>query len=120
MAISIDWESGADDIQEKMAEYALAVLRGKEKKSVFINFAVRISQECDCWPKDFPLIAPDIGIFVSTDPVAVDKASFDTVNRICGKDIFAEAHPDRDGLKQLKHAEKMGLGSMEHELINVS
>ena len=120
MAISIDWESGADDIQEKMAEYALAVLKGKEKKSLFINFAVRIAQECDCWPKDFPLIAPDIGIFISTDPVAVDKAAFDLVNQICGKDVFAEAHQNRDGTKQLKHAEKIGLGSMEYELINVS
>ena len=77
MAVSIDWESGADDIQEKMAEYALAVLKGKRSKSLFINFAVRIAQECDCWPKDFPLIARDIGIFISTDPVAVDKATFD-------------------------------------------
>jgi uncharacterized Fe-S center protein len=118
-AMSVAWDSGVDDVQEKMAEYALAVLKNKKKKSLFINFAVRISQECDCWTKDFPKIAPDVGILVSADPVAVDKASFDVVVKACGKDVFKEAHPDVDGMKQLKHAEAIGLGTMEYELINV-
>lgn len=119
-AVSIAWDSGADDIQEKMAEYAYAVLKDKKGRLLFINFAVRISKECDCWTKDFPRISPDIGILVSTDPVAVDKASFDLVNDGCQKDVFREAHPGSDGLKQLVRAQKLGLGSMEYELIHVS
>jgi uncharacterized protein len=119
-AMSVAWESGANDVQEKMAEYAYAVLKGKEARALFINFAVRISQECDCWTKDFPIIAPDVGIFVSTDPVAADRASMDKVNQVCGKDVFKEAHPGINGSKQLIHAAAIGLGSMEYELINVS
>jgi uncharacterized Fe-S center protein len=118
-AITVDFNAGISDVQEKMAEYAFAALRGKEKKALFINFALRISQECDCWPKDFPLIAPDVGILLSRDPVAADKASMDAVIKACGKDAFKEAHPDVDGMKQLKHAEAIGLGTMEYELINV-
>lgn len=118
-AISVDWSSGAGLLQERMAEYALAALRGKEGRSIFINFAVNISRECDCWTTDYPRISPDVGIFISRDIVSVDKASLDTVTGICGRDVFREAHPDIDGSKQLVHAEKIGLGSTQYELIDV-
>ena len=118
MAIFIDVEAG-DAVQEKMAEYALAVLRDKKEKSCFLNFALRISQECDCWPYKNPRIAPDVGIFASLDPVAIDKASFDLVNQASGKDVFKQAHPKEDGLKQLRHAQNIGLGTMEYDLIHV-
>lgn len=117
-AITVDFLGGAGKLQEKMSEYAFAVLKDRKKRSLFINFAVRVSQECDCWPKDFPLIAPDVGILLSADPVAADKASFDAVNNTAGKDVFKEAHPDINGLKQLEHAAAIGLGSMDYELIN--
>jgi uncharacterized Fe-S center protein len=118
MAISIDFQAG-NAVQEKMAEYALAVLRDKKEKSCFLNFALRISQECDCWSGKNPRIAADVGIFASLDPVAIDKASFDLVNQASGTDIFKQAHPKEDGMIQLKHAQAIGLGSMEYDLINV-
>jgi uncharacterized protein len=119
-AVDIDWEAGGSNIQEKMTEYALAVLREKRKKSVFFNFAVKITRECDCLAKDDPKISPDIGILVSADPVSVDKASLDLVTKATGKDIFKEEHPQRDGFKQLAHAAKIGLGNLEYELREVS
>ncbi|MBM3245029.1 MAG: DUF362 domain-containing protein, partial [Candidatus Omnitrophica bacterium] len=119
-AIDVQWESGGHNIQEKMIEYAFAVLKNKLKKSVFINFAVKITKECDCLAKDDPKISPDVGIFASTDPVAVDKAAFDMVNNICGRDIFKEVHPERNGTKQLDYAEKLGLGTQRYKLIEVS
>jgi uncharacterized Fe-S center protein len=118
MTIFIDTEAG-DDVQEKMAEYALAVLGNKKEKACFLNFSLRISQECDCWPYKNPRIAPDVGIFASLDPVAIDKASFDLVNQTSGKDVFKQAHPKEDGMKQLRHAQAIGLGSMEYDLVNV-
>ncbi|MFA6078965.1 MAG: DUF362 domain-containing protein [Candidatus Omnitrophota bacterium] len=118
-AISVDFAGGADTIQEKMAEYALAALRAKKNKSVFINFAVSISQECDCWTKDYPRIAPDVGILISKDPVSVDKASYDLVVKACGKDVFKESHPGIDGMKQLRHASKIGLGNLDYELVKL-
>ena len=118
-AMDVEWESGAGNIQEKMVEYAKAALLGKEKKRGFINFAIKITKECDCLAKDDPRISPDIGILVSNDPVSIDKASLDLVIRACGKDIFKEAHPLRDGFRQLGHASDIGLGSLDYELIEI-
>ena len=118
-AIEVDWESGGMNIQEKMIEYASAVLLNKKGKSGFVNFATKITKECDCLAKDDPRIVPDIGIFASKDPVSVDKACYDACFNECGKDIFSVVHPDRDGLKQLKYAHKMGLGDLDYELIEL-
>jgi uncharacterized Fe-S center protein len=118
MAISIDFKAG-NAVQEKMAEYALAVLGNKKGKACFLNFALRISQECDCWSGKNPRIAADVGIFASLDPVSIDKASFDLVNQASGADIFKKAHPKEDGMIQLRHAQAIGLGSMEYDLIHV-
>lgn len=117
-SLFVDMQAGAD-VQEKMAEYAYAILQSKKKKSAFINFATKINKECDCWGHENPSIAPDVGIFASLDPVAIDKASFDMVNKACKKDIFKSAHPDQDGTIQLSYSEKIGLGSREYDLIEV-
>ena len=114
----IDFKAGTA-VQEKMAEYAYAVLRGKKKKAAFINFATKINKECDCWGQENPRIAPDVGIFASSDPVSIDKASYDMVNKACKKDIFKSMHPDQDGNIQLSYAEKIGLGSLDYDLIEL-
>jgi len=118
MALFIDFNAG-DKVQEKMAEYALAVLKAKKGKAVFFNFAVDINKECDCWGQDNPRIAPDVGIFASDDPVSVDKAGYDVVNAANGRDIFREAHPDYDGVNHLRYAREIGLGSLDYELIRL-
>ena len=118
MAMFIDFASG-DKTQEKMAEYALAVLKDKKNKSGFLNFALKINKECDCWGMDNPRIAPDVGIFASLDPVSIDKACFDLVNKACGKDIFKATHPDQDGIKQLRYDQEIGLGSLDYELVEL-
>lgn len=118
-AIEIDWESGGSDLQQKMIEYASAVLLKKKGKLAFINFATKITKECDCLAKDDPRIVPDIGIFASTDPVSVDRACYDACIKTAGKDIFKEVHPDRDGSEQFKCANTLGLGSPDYELIEL-
>lgn len=117
-ALFVDMKAGSA-VQEKMAEYAYAVLAGKGNKAAFINFAIKVNKECDCWGHENPRIAPDVGIFASLDPVAIDKASYDMVNKVSGKDIFKASHPGQDGIIQLSHAEKLGLGSREYELVEV-
>lgn len=119
-AIDVNWEAGGSNIQEKMIEYAKAVLKDKQGNSVFINFATKITGECDCLAKDDPRIVSDVGILASQDPVSVDKASMDLINKAADRDIFKEVHPLRDGLKQLKYAHKIGLGNLEYELIEVA
>jgi uncharacterized protein len=116
-AMGIEWEAGSGTIQEKMVEYAKAVLDNVRGNVIHINFAVKITKECDCLAKDDPRIAPDIGIFASSDPVSLDKACLDLTLGSSGRDIFREAHPERDGMKQLLHAQSIGLGSLDYELI---
>jgi hypothetical protein len=118
-AIEIKWEAGGINIQEKIIEYVKAVLSNKKDKAVFFNFALKITKECDCLAKDDPRIAPDVGIFASHDPVSIDKAAFDSVIKASGKDIFKEAHPQRNGFKQLEYAAKLGLGNLDYELIEL-
>ncbi|HMD68545.1 MAG TPA: hypothetical protein VKF42_06650, partial [Chitinivibrionales bacterium] len=66
-------------------------------------------------------IVDDVGIFASADPVAIDQACFDMVREKAGGiDVFKKAHPDRDGLRQLKYAEKLGIGSRSYELVTVT
>lgn len=119
MAIDVQWESGGGSIQQKMIEYAYAVLKHKAGKTAFFNFAVKITKECDCLAKDDPRVTPDVGILVSADPVSVDKASLDLVNKASGKDIFKELHPNRDGNIQLDYASGLGLGNLDYELIEI-
>ena len=118
-AIEVDWESGGMKIQEKMIEYASAVILNKKSRLGCINFVTKITKECDCLAKDDPPIAPDIGIFASIDPVSVDKACYDACVKACGKDIFKAVHPERDGLKQLKYAQSAGLGVINYKLIEL-
>ena len=120
MAIDVPWESGGKTMQDKMIEYASAAMKGKKEKVAFFNFAIKITKECDCLAKDDPRIAPDIGILASTDPVSIDKASFDLVTEACGKDIFKELHSNRDGKRYLEYAHKLGLGNLDYELIKLS
>jgi uncharacterized Fe-S center protein len=73
----------------------------------------------------------DIGIAASFDPVALDHACVDMVNAapsnpalnlktdLTGKDKFKHVHPNVDWQAGLLHAQKLGLGQMEYEIINV-
>ncbi len=68
-AMDVNWGSGASTMVEKMVEYAKAVLDG-QKKTAYVNFALKITAECDCMAKDDPRIIPDVGIFAGSDPVS--------------------------------------------------
>ena len=131
-AIDIDWETEIPEFMERMVEYAYAAVRGKEEKSGFLNFLIRITPDCDCFPFSDAPIVPDIGILASRDPVAIDAASFDLVNRqqgfsdslltghhAKGGDKFRGVHPHTDGERQLAYAEEIGLGTRQYELVNI-
>lgn len=118
-AIDVQWGAGGSDIQEKMVEFARAVLRDKKRACVFLNFIIKVTAECDCLAKDDPRIVPDIGIALSVDPVSLDTASRELVVQAAGKDVFRELHPAYDGKRQLEYAQKIGLGNMDYELVEV-
>ncbi len=118
-AVSIRWDESGENLQEKIAEYALGVLKNKKGKSGFISFMVNITRDCDCVGHDTEKIAPDIGVLFSLDPVAIDQAAGDLVKEKAGKDKFKERIAGKDWQVQLRHAQELGLGTREYKLIEI-
>lgn len=118
-AIKISWSETSTILQEKMAEHALGVMRDKEGKCIFLNYAMKITKFCDCMAKDDPSIVSDVGILASTDPVAIDKASVDLVNETAKSDVFKKVHPKIDWTAQLTYGAKIGLGNLEYDLVEL-
>jgi uncharacterized Fe-S center protein len=110
-AMQINWMStGQDEFTEKLAEYALAAQKGK--KVIYINFLLNIALGCDCMGSKQKLVAKDIGVLASTDPVALDRACLDLLEKNEHKKLFSGEHT-------LEHAEKIGLGANKYELIEI-
>ena len=118
-AVRMRWGEDSARLQEKMAEYAFAVARHFRGKIGFLNVLFKITKDCDCMAKDQPEIVRDIGILASADPVAIDKASADLAIKYGKKDVFRAGY-DIDWLLQLKHGVKIGLGSLDYELVELS
>lgn len=115
-AVRMRWDADSARVQEKMAEYALAVWSRFKEKAGFINFLLKITKDCDCMAKDQAEIIDDIGILASADPVALDKASVDLVLKKRKKDVLRQGY-DIDWSIQLRHGQAIGLGRLDYELI---
>jgi hypothetical protein len=131
-AIQVNWNETIEIFQHKLIEYAWGVIKGKEKKSIFLNFITNVSPACDCYGHSDRPIVPDIGILASLDPVAIDQAAADLVNNeqglensalktnhARGKDKFKDIYPKIDWELQLNYAVKLGLGKRDYELIKI-
>lgn len=118
---------------EKMAEYALAVL--KDRPHFHISIINQVSPYCDCHAQnDLPII-PDVGMLASFDPVALDQACADLCNAqqpLPGSalddnlragsehhDHFTDTFPTTNWRATLSHAEALGLGSTRYELVTI-
>lgn len=127
------YDQSVEILSEKIAEYAYAVLEGKQH--FHISFIMNVSPDCDCSNVNDQALVPDIGIAASFDPVALDKACVDLVNSAPairesrlfdnnsfnqGEDKFGHVHPDVHWKDCLKHAEEIHLGTREYELIEVN
>jgi len=117
-AVGVRWAGDPAVVQEKMAEYALGVLKDKRGKCGFVNFLTSMSPACDCWDFSDAPFALDIGILASTDIVAIDQASVDLVNE-GGEDRIRRLYPSVSWEPQLAHAESLGLGTRSYELIRL-
>ena len=132
-AIKSPNDESADILNRKMAEYALAVV--KDRPQFHISLICDVSPNCDCHAENDAPIVPNIGMLASFDPVALDKACADLVNKqevfpnsalgenmkkkVEGHDHFHINHPDTNWESQIEHGEKIGLGSSEYELIEM-
>lgn len=124
-AVNIDWGTEMIPFIERLTEYAYGVVKGRQKRICYINFVLNVTPDCDCvaW-SDTPLV-PDLGILASTDPVALDQACFDLVNKAPGlaagldgsvPDKFTARWPNTRGDIQLSYGEEIGLGSRNYKL----
>jgi uncharacterized Fe-S center protein len=103
-----------------VAEHAKGVLVGKEGRAAFVNFAISITSDCDCMNNPDHNIVDDIGILGSTDPVAVDQAAVDLMEKTAGKPLDKiSKYPNQNGKWQLEHAEKIGIGSRKYTLVEI-
>ncbi len=128
-AIAVNWKTDPAITQEKTAEYAAGALKSKEGKGLFFSYLLNVSPDCDCYDFNEPPFVADAGILASIDPVAIDQAGVDLVN---GSQALAGSKLEDLGTKDkllsvtgidwnpiLDHAEKLGLGRREYELVEV-
>jgi uncharacterized Fe-S center protein len=119
-----------DILCKKIVEYSCAVLKGRP--SFHVSLVIDVSPYCDCHGENDVPIVPNVGMFASFDPVALDVACADAVNRqpiIAGSildnkskqsnDHFTDVSPDTDWKVAIDHAVKLNLGSKEYELITI-
>ena len=119
-----------DILNRKIAEYTLAVL--KDRPNFHVSLVVDVSPNCDCHSENDAPIVPNVGMFASFDPVALDMACVDAVNRqpvLAGSflseqehhshDHFINTHPDTNWETCIDHAVKLGLGNKEYNLITI-
>ena len=129
-AITVNFDESHTNLSRKMSEYAKAVVDGRP--CFHISLIIDVSPNCDCRAENDAAIVPNVGMFASFDPVALDMACVDAVNtqpilRGSAADIgdchdqdhFHCIHPDTDWMSCLEHAEKLGLGTREYELIKI-
>jgi uncharacterized Fe-S center protein len=93
---------------------AHAVVKNMEK-TYYINIMNDITKLCDCCNDPGEKIAPDAGMLMGPDPVAIDKASMDIINKKSGKEVFRIAH-HKSPILHIKEAEKLGMGKMNYTL----
>lgn len=118
-AVKYDWGAESGFMQRSMAEHALGAIAGKDGKCFFFNVMVDMTKDCDCYNVAQTKLIPDIGILASADPVAVDKATLDLTAQAHGQSLAALAYGRHDAMIQIEHAAKIGMGSLEYELVEV-
>ena len=130
-AVDIEWNESAQNLQEKICEYAYGVI--KKTPVFFLSFLMNVTPGCDCLEFSDAHIVQDIGILASYDPLAIDQASVDLVNEQeglprtrlktnlgQGEDKLLALYPKIDWTVQLRYGHDIGLGSRDYELIRVS
>ena len=134
-AIQAGNDCAMEELSCRMAEYAKAVVAGRPH--FHISLVIDISPYCDCHSENDVPILPDVGMFASFDPVALDQACADACMKqqpipgsvldenmhspgFCDHhDHFTNTTPVTDWKVCLAHAEKLGVGTRAYELITV-
>ncbi|MBE6616459.1 MAG: DUF362 domain-containing protein [Ruminococcaceae bacterium] len=115
------WTAPGDHFLESMADAAGSVIEYLGGKILYVNVMKNMSVDCDCCAVAEDPCMADIGILVSTDPIAIDQACLDLVyaSDDPGKPHLIERIESRNGIHTIEAAAKLGYGSREYELIEL-
>ena len=115
------WTANHDSFLESMADAAYAVHNHFKGNVVYINVMKNMSVDCDCCAVAEDPCLKDIGVLISTDPIAIDGACLDLVinSNDEGKEHFLERVNSRNGMHTIEVAEKHGFGTTNYELIDI-
>lgn len=134
-AVSFEEDAATKVLNCRMAEYTKAVVDGRPQ--FHMSLIVDVSPNCDCHAENDAPILPNIGMFASFDPLALDQACVDACLKaeplpnsqltdnmkradFCDHhDHFENTTVNSEYKTCLAHAEKIGLGSREYELITI-
>lgn len=133
-AISFGTWAAVSDLNCRMAEYTKAVVDGRPH--FHVSLVVDVSPNCDCHGENDAPILPNLGMFASFDPLALDQACVDACmaasplpnSQLSDNlaraefhdhgDHFTNSRPESEWQTCLTHAERIGLGSRAYELIS--
>ena len=118
------WTADHDQFLESMADAASSVVAFFAQRGgiAYVNVMKNMSVDCDCCAVAEDPCMADIGILVSTDPVAIDQACLDLVYAATddpGRDHLIERIESRNGVHTVEAAAALGVGSREYELVEV-
>ncbi len=115
------WTSDHDSFLESMADAASSVVEYFKGNIIYINVMKNMSVDCDCCAIAEDPCMEDIGILVSTDPIAIDQACIDLVyaSTDAGRPHLVERIESRNGIHTIEAAAELGFGSREYTLVEV-
>ena len=116
------WSIAQEELMERMAESAKAVVDHFGEHICFVNVLRNMSVSCDCeGVAAQPVVTPNIGILASRDILAIDQASVDLVYALKEADRHAlvERMETRHGLRQLSYMKELGMGNDRYHLIDI-
>ena len=115
------WTANHDLFLESMADAASSVHNYFKDNIVYINVMKNMSVDCDCCAVAEDPCMKDIGILISTDPIAIDQACLDLVyaSEDPGKEHLIERIESRNGVHTIEAAEALGYGYRDYELIEI-
>lgn len=115
------WTADHDSFLEAMADAAGSVIEFFKGQIIYVNVMKNMSVDCDCCAvAEDPCIA-DIGILVSTDPIAIDQACIDLVYQSTdpGRPHLLERIESRNGVHTIEAAAALGYGQREYTLVEI-
>ena len=115
------WTADHDLFLESMADAAKSVHEYFKGNIVYINVMKNMSVDCDCCAVAEDPCMDDIGILISTDPIAIDQACIDLVyaSNDKGRNHLIERIESRHGIHTIEAASALGYGSRDYELIEI-